>query len=327
MQLVVVVFALESFVLVAISLIRNRPTLASEPGIAEIERQLIQVRPNNVEIGTPQSSLLPSSRDNNYTEIKKLRYLSLVYNETVTDSSLFDRLDMIYRNPSAWAMLPQNLIPCITFVYGYDCIDYYTMQCVFGFKTKLTGTAGNDQTYLAETRWPPRRAAAVKSGQWAEVTHWGMKEGEGYGCFFNVRRGSGVFMNVGRTLIVQDDSFALAFFKKVLNVTIEPGYADYCPHARKLGYDTVQILNWVELWGPKGGHGVHQMIYCGGKCETDIVKSSCIPGLEMRTGLNHQLPCRCDPSISLLNCGNAIAPRVRRAKFCTEWAWANVSTN
>ena len=258
-------------------------------------------------------------------DIIKRQYLSLVYNEPVSDASIFDNLEAIYRRSAV--RLPLRLIPCLIFSFGFNCLDYWRHEC----SSSAFGGAGNDQTFLAEGRWP-HQSTAYNDNEWAEVTHWGMPEGNGYGCFFNVRKGTGVFMNVKRTLVVKNDTDAKDFFARKLGVDVpdrdDAKFAYYCPHALKLGYDTVQITEWVDpwlsrtSWGPsEGGHGVHQLILCSGKCETEAVTSSCIPDVEFRTGLKHDKPCECDESIALLNCGNSIAPRMKRADFCKDWSW------
>ena len=155
-----------------------------------------------------------------------------------------------------------------------------------------------------------------------------MPEGDGYGCFFNVRKGTGVWMNVGKTVVVKNDTHAKQYFQEKLGEDVQDRdaakFANYCPYALKLGYDTVQITDWVDPWlsmtasgASNGGHGVHQLIQCSGKCETEPVESSCIPGVEFRTGLDHDKLCKCDESISVLNCGNDIAPKVKRVDFCS----------
>jgi len=280
-------------------------------------------------ISTGDPNLRPTtSTPTNETsdDIVKREYLSLVYNEPVANASIFDDLQAIYRRSAV--RLPIRLIPCLVFGFGFDCFRYWQHECK---SKKAFGGAGNDQTYIAEGGWP-HRSNAYEDNEWAEVTHWGMPEGDGYGCFFNVRKGTGVFMNVGKTLVVRNDTDAKALFHRKLGVEVgerdDAKFAYYCPHALKLGFDTVQITEWVDPWlaettwgATEGGHGVHQLILCSGKCETEKVESSCIPGVEFRTGLKHDKPCKCDESIAVLNCGNAIAPRVKRAKFCENWSW------
>ena len=139
----------------------------------------------------------------------KLDYLSLIYNEQVDDPSLFDELQVIYRKTAI--PLPDHLIPCNTFVYGFDCIGYYHHEC----GPHAYGGSGNDQTFLAEAQWP-QESAAAEDGGWLEVTHWGMPGGDGYGCFFNVLKGTWVWMNVVQTAVVKNDTHAKQCFQEKL---------------------------------------------------------------------------------------------------------------
>ena len=137
---------------------------------------------------------------------------SLIYNEQVkfrTRHYLFDELQVIYRKTAI--PLPDHLIPCNAFVYGYDCIGYYHHEC----GPHAYGGSGNDQTFLAEAQWP-QESAADEDGGWLEVTHWGMPGGDGYGCFFNVLKGTWVWMNVVQTAVVKNDTHAKQCFQEKL---------------------------------------------------------------------------------------------------------------
>jgi len=231
----------------------------------------------------------------------KLKYLSLVYNEQVADAALFDDLEMIYRNTSVG--LPLHMIPCIVFAYGHNCEKFWKRKCGHGRRSE----SSQDLTLVAEVNWPTRKNI-VGNNEWLEVTRWGMPEGNGYGCFFNVRKGSGVFVNTKRSIIVQNDTDAKMTFRMPLNAT----WAAYCPYARELGYDTIQVVNAAD------GNS-NQLIYCTGTCATEPVLRACVHGVEFRTGINHDKPCDCDDNISLINCGNLIAPKGKQHICDQKW--------
>ena len=236
------------------------------------------------------------------TEVK-LKYLSLVYNEQVTDAALFDSLKMIYRNTSVG--LPLHMIPCIVFPYGHNCAKFWMRKCGSG---RRFGSS-QDLTLIAEVNWPSPKNI-VGDNEWLEVTRWGMPEGSGYGCFFNVRKGSGVFVNTKRTIVVQNDTDAKIIFQiPPLNTTL---VANYCPYAREQGYDTIQIVNSFDF-------DSNQLIYCTGTCATEPVLKACVKGVEFRTGVNNDKSCECDDNIPLLNCGNLIAPKGKQHICDQKW--------
>lgn len=252
-----------------------------------------------------EKSLVSQKTDDATTEDEdsdaKKKYLSLVYNEPVTDAAIFDELEMIYRNTSVG--LPLHMIPCIVFPYGHNCAKFWKRKCSAGSRSD----SSQDITLLAEVNWPTKKNI-VGDNEWLEVTRWGMPEGDGYGCFFNVRKGSGVFVNTAKTIVVQDDTDAKNTFRMPSNAT----WARYCPYARERGYDTIQVVNAVD------GKS-NQLLYCTGTCATEPVMKACIPGVEFRTGFNHDKPCECDDSMPLINCGSAIAPKGKQHICDQKW--------
>ena len=273
--------------------------IGSSGGVAALERKSTKTNnatlipesnaspAHNATAASPSPIASPLDKDREV----KLRYLSLVYNEPVTDVTLFDRLAVIYRNTSAG--LPSHLIPCFVFPYGYDCLKLWYRKCTMGRRTETS----QDTTLLTETQWPSPKTI-VGDNEWLEVTRWGMDEGNGYGCFFNVRRGSGVFINTKKTIVVQNNTHAKAFF----NMSEHKRWANYCPYARELGYDSVQIVNAID------GNS-NQFVLCTGTCATEPVTGACIKGIELRTGIQHDKPCECDDSYPLINCGSDVSPK------------------
>ena len=267
---------------------RNNATLIPEPNATPAR---------NSTAASPSPIAPPLDKDSQ----AKLRYLSLVYNEPVTDVSLFDRLGVIYRNTSVG--LQSHLMPCFVFPYGYDCLRLWDRKCTMGRRAE----SSQDTTLLTETQWPSPKMV-VGDNEWLEVTRWGMDEGNGYGCFFNVRQGSGVFINTKKTIVVQNNTHAKAFF----NMSEHKQWANYCPYARELGYDSVQIVNALD------GNS-NQFVFCTGTCATEPVTGACIKGIEFRTGVQHDKPCECDEAYPLINCGAAITPKGKQHICDQKW--------
>lgn len=123
-----------------------------------------------------------------------------------------------------------------------------------------------------------------------------------YGCWFYVSRGSGVFVNVKKTLFIPNRELAPDILR-VSNDSIQrENDRDFCWYAMAMGYDSFQMVQRV------GGTENIELAICTGRCGTIPLTSSC-PPLPLRTGNNASLPCKCDPSRSLINCGGDVSPR------------------
>lgn len=109
-------------------------------------------------------------------------------------------------------------------------------------------------------------------------------------------RGTGIYINIGKTLVAMNRTHAY----ELLNIPFEEYINDrnFCPKVMEMGYDSLQIFNSLFLKEA-------ELIFCTGKCATDIVKTAC-PPIELRTGWNATKECICNVSYPLLNCNNKI---------------------
>ena len=121
----------------------------------------------------------------------------------------------------------------------------------------------------------------------------------GYGCWFNMARGSGIFVNVGRTMVTTDKYKSTLFHDLGLtskgclktDTTGANCYDRYiCTAALQHGYGSVQVTGRSEL------------VICGGGCATQPLYHTCPPVL-MRSGFNASRECNCADASHLLNCG------------------------
>lgn len=121
-----------------------------------------------------------------------------------------------------------------------------------------------------------------------------------YGCWFNLAKGSGIFVNVGKTLVTPDKYHSTLFRDLGLTSrgclqTDQTGDSCYdryiCTAALQQGYDSVQVVSHSE------------MIICSGKCATETLKYTC-PPVELRSGFYAQGGCNCSDNNPVLNCGD-----------------------
>jgi hypothetical protein len=131
-----------------------------------------------------------------------------------------------------------------------------------------------------------------------------------YGCWFNIARGSGIYVNVGRSLVT-NDKYKSSLFKDLgltskgclqSDGTGEKCYDRYvCTAALHLGYNSVQVTGRSEI------------VLCGGNCATKELRLTC-PPVPMRCGTQAQYPCNCSDNSVLLNCGaNSSTLKIYRA--------------
>ena len=141
------------------------------------------------------------------------------------------------------------------------------------------------------------------------------------GCWFNIVRGTGVWVNVGRSwrwpsrntldkLVVS--TFGRSVVRERVGTEVD---VLWCSMARKLGYDSIQVCTEFDRAGGNQPYIRRQskrnssryeaagLVICGGGCAKQHVRTSC-PPVPIRTGIRAQLPCRCNIRHALLNCGN-----------------------
>jgi hypothetical protein len=156
---------------------------------------------------------------------------------------------------------------------------------------------------------------SVPDYSWVEVMRWkkskgpGEKPGSAYGTWFFGMPGSGVFVNVGRTLRFSNRTEAGARLKSAAR---EAGFRDkrqagnvgafddwfYCMGARKLGFDSV----WVEVddaWylnhSSSLRRGQTEMVFCGMNGTATLCTSY---PLQQRDNQ----PCSCNETEPYLTC-------------------------
>ena len=111
---------------------------------------------------------------------------------------------------------------------------------------------------------------------WVEVTHCNSHI-EDQSLWFYVSPGSGIFVNVGKTIVFDDHPAASEHFGVYGDIT-------NVPHAAAAaGYDTIQYLEHCE----------------GCRCDYELLftrargTAACPRGVEFRSGPNASLPCTC----------------------------------
>lgn len=162
----------------------------------------------------------------------------------------------------------------------------------------------------------PAQRAPFPSGAWVEVMHVTMgwfgehKQGSGrwYGCWFWPLSGSGVWVNVGRTLVAGNAYDANRLLRN------ESSSRDnfFANGTRALGFDSLQILRGQGNYG--GSKSRYHMRTepafeivvasggCDGSSETHQEARACVP-LPLRAGWSAERPCSCDESATpFINC-------------------------
>jgi hypothetical protein len=174
--------------------------------------------------------------------------------------------------------------------------------------------------------------------EWAEVIRAEASvlcEGYQYGVWFYPVRGSGVFLNTGRTAAFKtthDLHVALRpriFYGKPRAYLDEhcPVFraeanwcrwdscqaydGDYAEAARKQGYTSFQRLKshgWTiaASWRHKGTHAAFELVFVNIGSPGWLCTQSCIPGL--RAGWKANRPCDCDPAHQGVNCFGSAVP-------------------
>merc|ERR1712137_1269235 len=139
---------------------------------------------------------------------------------------------------------------------------------------------------------------------WVEVIRLFAHYGEGTkwakACWFNVYKGSGIFLNVGKTAIFDGShdfvhQEAAKEYPKLRKTLYDSMFWRY---AEMKGLDTVQTA-----YSKDTDAQTPQLLLFGGACSNTEFYKTCPPGFELRTGLNHDLPCNCSDHLRHLNCG------------------------
>ena len=175
----------------------------------------------------------------------------------------------------------------------------------------------SDGSWVEVTRWASKCALhpsvmRCDGRQPATMSRGGQKTGPWtYGCwFFLVGRGTGVYVNVGRSMRFQSRAHLSRHFglQDRFSNYYQPDF-EWCKHALKLGYDSILVGSEnSSTWRPQSRlgelpeHSQAELVICSGQCNERRACDAC-PPVEMRTGIAAQLPCACDPRTPILNCG------------------------
>ena len=173
-----------------------------------------------------------------------------------------DQVDMIYTGSQ---MLPIN---GVEYVDNYDTCPRTAAHAPIHLGQPHVNVAA----YYAYAEAPTPAA----SHQWIEVTHCGSHI-EAQSLWFYVQRGSGIFVNVGNTIVFDDHPAASEHFNAYGDITNVPAAA------RAAGYDSIQYTEHCE----------------GCRCDFELMlttaagTAACPQGVEFRSGLNASRPCTC----------------------------------
>ena len=121
-----------------------------------------------------------------------------------------------------------------------------------------------------------------------------------YGCWFHIIKGTGVFINIGKTLAIENTMELFKYLgldNKGCIEGVDCGDLKYvdkylCTKALQLHYDSIQLFR----------DNLNELIICSGNCAQIPINSSC-PNIPLRGGFNHSKPCNCNDKYSLMNCG------------------------
>uniref|UniRef100_A0A7S0J6R4 Uncharacterized protein n=1 Tax=Calcidiscus leptoporus TaxID=127549 RepID=A0A7S0J6R4_9EUKA len=153
------------------------------------------------------------------------------------------------------------------------------------------------------------------------------REGGENGCWYVATRGSGVFLPLRRALVVRSrvelverlnistnrlptDQLARAIRAATggsAAVALLEDHVALCPAAARAGFETlilgeVDEASTAQHAARKGSTRLLEVISCLPSCTAAYLDSACAP--DLRTGWDGSLPCKCDPTLPLLNCIN-----------------------
>ena len=182
------------------------------------------------------------------------------------------------------------------------------------------------------------------------------------GCWYYAMPGSGIFLDLGRTLVAQNRSHLGELLglgrlhTTSLHLHTRPPNSknwtdlqremerntpydfeqrvDICRFARPLGYDTVQLIDESCTSSRFGGRRKHptemaslEIVSCHAGCVGLVTRKpradACIPGEPLFTGVAATRPCLCDEAYPLLNCHRTPAPAGAHPKFRVPFGFAH----
>ena len=149
-----------------------------------------------------------------------------------------------------------------------------------------------------------------------------------FGCWFFIASGSGVWVNIGRSLRFPSRAAAWRMLGNKLRVPASQRLADsacrdylWCSAALQLGADSIQVrvdghatcanLRYVSHRS-KLDREMSELVICSGRC-SDVPVCGVCPPVPLRTGVLSDStgipsdPCTCSENVPILNCGQASA--------------------
>lgn len=155
-----------------------------------------------------------------------------------------------------------------------------------------------------EAIWLARRApfTPLADGTWAEVTHCagGWNEAEGHWMY--VARGSGLFVNIGRTRVFHTHDEAARAFLPPLNRCEGEMWCHYGHCVSQCDRELPNVLRAAALEGYTSLQFIHHCDMRCNVCGHELVLlgipggEACHPRISYRRGWNASLPCTCHAS-------------------------------
>lgn len=162
---------------------------------------------------------------------------------------------------------------------------------------------------------------SLRSHDWVEVSRYPDRctydrtcDGAGYGHWFQITSGSGVWVNIGINLMFIDSFDSSEWVKSTCtnNSCAEPecgeheGCYDYalthdeyfCAAALKNGYESIITRIAEDSMSGETRYNSELVI-----CTSTNFSCSACPPVELRAGPNAELACDCDEKLGYLNCG------------------------
>ena len=180
----------------------------------------------------------------------------------------------------------------------------------------------SDYTWVEVTRWPTGCMASL-ANSWSNRRGMptacdGLLGTERYGCWFFVARGSGVFVNVGRSLRMAKPKHLRQLLnptrdangRRVDQAALNPKMdRNWCERALELGFDSIQLQT---VGAPfvrhisDGDRGLVEIVICSGGCAQQSACGAC-PPLPLSAAADGSRPCACNESAGMINCGRVLA--------------------
>jgi len=234
--------------------------------------------------------------DKSWTEYLRSVYIT---NDTSKVDRDFDSINFLYRNGPVEASAPEwhHKKPLVSLESDWGD-TYFRYSDKTYLSDEWAEVSRYSTTYLQKFRGA--------SDEWVEGLSRGMSgkyttdQAEvPYGCWFNLARGSGIFVNVGKTIVARRkyDYTLYAMLGLTSKGCLLDSHSSHencydrylCSAALKLGIQSVQIMDHSEV------------VICSGKCATEPLPGTC-PQLELRSGVGASKSCTCSDEKYLLNC-------------------------